>query len=225
MASFETHLTVATLGVGVLTTPLLASGMINTYEAVLLLSLGVIGGMLPDIDSDNSIPVKIAYKVISLIVPLIIVFKFSVKLALLKIIGLWIIFSLILYMIFTHGFLKMTVHRGIFHTIGMGVLAGELLALFFIDALHINHTLAIFSGVYLTIGYIIHLILDEVYSVDLHNSRLKRSFGTALKIYDKNNLSGSLIVNALAIGIFFLLPNIIEELKFLLRLVENIKIY
>ena len=225
MASFETHLTVATIGVGVLTVPLLSSGMIDTYEAILLLSLGVVGGMLPDIDSDNSIPVKIAFKVISLIFPLIIIFKFSADLALLKIVGLWIISSLILYMIFTYGFLKMTVHRGVFHTIGMGIVLGELLALFFIYALHINHTLSIFSGIYLTLGFIIHLILDEVYSVDLYNSRLKRSFGTALKLYDRKNIVGSLIVNILSIVLFFLLPNIIEELRGLSNLLESVKIF
>ena len=225
MASFETHVTVATLVVGVITIPLLSAGMVNTYEAILLLSLGVVGGMLPDIDSDNSIPVKIAFKVISLIVPLVVIFKFSSDVSLLKIAGLWIISSLLLYMIFTYGFLKLTVHRGVFHTIGMGLVLGEFLALFFIYTLHINHTLSILSGVYLALGFMIHLLLDEVYSVDLYNSKLKRSFGTALKIYDRRNLLGSFIVNALAIGLFFTLPNLLEDLVKLMSLLEGVKIF
>jgi hypothetical protein len=31
------------------------------------------------------------------------------------------------------------------------------------------------------IGYLTHLVLDEFYSVDLFNRKIKRSFGTALK--------------------------------------------
>ncbi len=34
-----------------------------------------------------------------------------------------------------------------------------------------------------TIGYIVHLVLDEIYSVDLKNRKIKKSFGTALKLF------------------------------------------
>ena len=33
----------------------------------------------------------------------------------------------------------------------------------------------------ITLGYFVHLILDEIYSVDLGNRRMKKSSGTALK--------------------------------------------
>ncbi len=36
-------------------------------------------------------------------------------------------------------------------------------------------------GFMITFGYFVHLILDEIYSVDLGNRRLKKSSGTALK--------------------------------------------
>jgi hypothetical protein len=32
-------------------------------------------------------------------------------------------------------------------------------------------------------GFLTHLILDEIYSIDVHGVRLKKSFGTALKFY------------------------------------------
>ena len=35
-------------------------------------------------------------------------------------------------------------------------------------------------------GYLMHLVLDEAYSVDFNNKRIKRSFGTALSLYKKN---------------------------------------
>jgi len=225
MASFNTHLSVATVAVGVITVPLLSWGMINIYEAILLLFFGVIGGMLPDIDSDNSIPVKITMKIFSLIIPLLVIFNFTSQLELLKIFALWILFSIVLYMIFTYGFLKLTVHRGIFHTIGMGVVCGELVALFLINSLGLEENLAMLAGLYVLFGYLTHLLLDEVYSVDLYNSKLKRSFGSAFKIYDKKNIVGSIFVNALAIALFYMLPNLLKLLNEIENIVQNVKLY
>jgi hypothetical protein len=37
------------------------------------------------------------------------------------------------------------------------------------------------NGLFMTAGYVTHLVLDEFYSVNLLNARVKRSFGTALK--------------------------------------------
>ena len=40
-------------------------------------------------------------------------------------------------------------------------------------------------------GYTLHLLLDELFSVDFMSTRLKRSFGTALKVIDYGNLGTS----------------------------------
>ena len=41
-------------------------------------------------------------------------------------------------------------------------------------------------GITGTMGYLMHLVLDEAYSVDFNNKRIKRSFGTALSLFKKN---------------------------------------
>lgn len=225
MASFETHLSVTTVAVGVMSIPLLSAGLITTQESMLLLFFGVIGGMLPDIDSDRSIPVSIAFKVLSLIFPLLIICNFSSTWPLLKIVMLWVLLTLLLHLVFTYVFLKLTVHRGIFHTIGAGVLFGELLTIFLLYSMQMNSTLAILSGLYLSFGFLTHLILDEIFSVDLLNSRLKRSSGTALKLYAKNNLVGSFLINLLAVLALFLIPDIGEVLKLLSQVFEKVKIF
>ena len=56
-------------------------------------------------------------------------------------------------------------------------------------------------------GYIVHLLLDELFSVDLLNSRLKSSFGTALKIADFHNARTSLLMTAAALLMFFSTPS------------------
>jgi len=74
---------------------------------------------------------------------------------------------------------KVTVHRGMIHSIPMAILAGE------ITFFAVTGTLdeRILKAAALTIGYLSHLILDEIYSIDSTGAklRLKKSFGTALK--------------------------------------------
>jgi membrane-bound metal-dependent hydrolase YbcI (DUF457 family) len=74
---------------------------------------------------------------------------------------------------------KMTVHRGMIHSIPMAILAGELV--FFAVPGMLSERLV--KAAALTIGFLSHLILDEVYSIDSTGAtlRIKKSFGTALK--------------------------------------------
>ena len=73
----------------------------------------------------------------------------------------------------------LTVHRGMIHSIPMAILCGELV--FFVVTGTVAERLV--KAAALTIGFLSHLILDEVYSIDSSGTslRLKRSFGTALK--------------------------------------------
>jgi hypothetical protein len=65
------------------------------------------------------------------------------------------------------------------HSIPMAVLAGEMV--FFVVTGSVAERLV--KAAALTIGFLSHLILDEVYSIDSTGAtlRLKKSFGTALK--------------------------------------------
>ena len=64
------------------------------------------------------------------------------------------------------------------------------------------------AGGFLFIGYLTHLILDEIYSVDVLGNRIKRSFGTAFKLFDRRNMTGSALMGATALGLLFLTPPI-----------------
>jgi hypothetical protein len=54
--------------------------------------------------------------------------------------------------------------------------------------------LAWLTGFFTFIGFIIHLVLDEIYSVDIEGAELKRSFGTALKVFDYHSLGASALM-------------------------------
>ena len=46
-------------------------------------------------------------------------------------------------------------------------------------------------GLFVLIGFIIHLVLDEIYSVDVEGAVIKKSFGTALKLFDYHSWRAS----------------------------------
>lgn len=62
-------------------------------------------------------------------------------------------------------------------------------------------------GLMVFIGFITHLLLDELYSVDFMGRRIKRSFGTALKIIDSRYIVPSVAIIALNIGLWVVLPS------------------
>jgi hypothetical protein len=56
------------------------------------------------------------------------------------------------------------------------------------------------------IGYLTHLVLDELYSVDLLNSRVKRSFGTALKPFSLADPRSSFGMLAAVVALAWVAP-------------------
>jgi hypothetical protein len=97
-------------------------------------------------------------------------------------------------------------HRGIWHSVLAGVLFWFLTAVIFHRLLGFHEGVAWLAGGFLFVGYMTHLILDEIYSVDVSGRRLKNSFGTALKIYDSRHLGESAIVAGFAALIFLVTP-------------------
>ena len=53
MADFKTHLTVASIASSIAATMLFAATVATPQEVLLYFVLGVVGGLLPDIDSDS----------------------------------------------------------------------------------------------------------------------------------------------------------------------------
>jgi hypothetical protein len=78
----------------------------------------------------------------------------------------------------------MSVHRGIWHSLIAGLFCAFVTVTIYSKLLGRNDGVAWLAGGFLLIGYLTHLILDEVYSVDVMDTRIKSSFGTALKIVD-----------------------------------------
>jgi hypothetical protein len=106
-----------------------------------------------------------------------------------------------------HGvFHRFAVHRGIWHSVVAGIFCGLLTACIFYYALGRHDGVAWLGAGFLFIGYLTHLILDEIYSVDVMGSRLKASFGTAMKLVDARHPAASSMMVAAAAALLLIVP-------------------
>jgi hypothetical protein len=80
---------------------------------------------------------------------------------------------------------KFSVHRGMWHSYPAAAIAG-LLA--FMVCSGPSMDIRIFKAAAVVVGFMSHLILDEIYAIDMSRGRIrfKKSFGTALKFSSKS---------------------------------------
>ncbi|MEO1958574.1 MAG: metal-dependent hydrolase [Nautiliaceae bacterium] len=213
MANFKTHLGVAAVVSG--GGALLLYDKVGVKDALFLFVSGCIGGILPDIDHDNSIPLRILQNISTLFVVFFVFLFFYDKVNSLMLLIFMItgyIGSFLLFYIFK----KFTTHRGIIHSISFGVLLA-LLFNFVIFEVSNNQKLSLLAGFFLFLGYVTHLILDEIYSIDFMGRRIKKSFGSALKLKGENQLLNLILI--FAILLTFLLP---PNYTFLLEILKDL---
>lgn len=187
MANFKQHLTVSTsFGIAYGSVAHLMYD-VPLPTAVMAGGLCSVSGMLPDIDSGSSKPLKESLAFAAAVVPMMLfdrLHRFNLSPELMVLCGAAI------YLLVRFGlarFLKYyTVHRGMFHSLPAAVIMGEFAFLLASgDDVHLRAYKA--GGVVL--GFISHLIMDEIYAVEWipGKMRLKKSFGTALKMYSPHS--------------------------------------
>jgi len=211
LASFEQHINVAVVATGLTIVPLHTAGLLDVSQSLIALSLGVFGTMLPDLDSNQSKPTQIVFKMVSIFLPLIVLVSIPNPLSIFNIIGIWVVSSLLLHYLFFKIFLSITSHRGIFHSIPMGVFLAQITVYIFYNFSTADRSFSLFAGFFILFGFLIHLLLDEIFSINVFGMELKRSFGSALKIYAKNNMFGTLLLYIL-IGTMYYTINFDDNL-------------
>lgn len=204
MANFQTHLNGGIVVSGVAVLALHRLGLVQEREALGLFALGVAGSLLPDIDADASAPVRAFFGVLGIALAFALTLPLAGGLPPLTLALLWIgvLFSVrvALYEVFS----RFTVHRGIWHSllgVAFATLATVNAAFWLFEA---PPPTAWAAGWMVGIGYLTHLSLDELYSVDLLNTRVRRSFGTALKPFSLSDPASSLaMAAAIAVLLWF----------------------
>ncbi|MEG3753362.1 metal-dependent hydrolase [Psychromonas arctica] len=214
MANFNTHLNTAVIVTGLGSATLLSAGHTDLNGALWLWFLGSIGGLLPDIDSDNSTSLDTIFNLFAFSAVLLVLHYITTEL----IIEISFI-ELIVVPLLVYGFMKyilrplfewITVHRGSCHSL-LFIVFSALLTTQVTWQLNAQATMqaatfAWLAGGFILLGGLIHLMLDEIYSVDLSNVRIKRSFGTALKIADFDNKLITLSSVIAIVGLVYIAP-------------------
>lgn len=196
MANFRTHAVVGVVASGMLSTLTMAANVVAPHDLVALAMAGAIGAILPDIDLENSRASQAMFAGLGLFFAFCLLFNLSWQYSIAEMwivwVGTFLFFRFCLHSIF-HKYAK---HRGVFHSVLAGCFFAASTAAVFHHVLHADPTLAWLAGVFMFIGYIVHLLLDELYSVDFEGNRVKRSFGTALKLVDLRTPTGTLAMVA-----------------------------
>jgi hypothetical protein len=203
MASYRGHLAFSTaLGV--------AYGALAVWHrhvdwgtAALGGGLAAVGGMLPDLDSDSGVPVRHLSGLAAAVTPCLLLPRlqaagFTTDQVLVILGGT--------YLAIRYGvaalFKALTVHRGMFHSLPAALIAGLAVFLLYHHP-DVDHRLYAAGGIML--GYLSHLVLDELCSVDFMGLRVRlaKSAGSALK-FTSRSWSATLTTYALLAGLAWL---------------------
>ena len=189
MASYRGHLTFSTaLGAAYGALACWHFGM-DWPTAALGGALTAVSGLLPDLDSDSGVPVRELFGLAAATVPFLLLRRLdahglSMEQMILVLGG---VYAIIRYGL-SAFFKRITVHRGMFHSIPAMGIAGLIVFLLYHNP-ELRLRLYLAGGAML--GFLSHLILDELCSVDIAGATLKlnKYAGSALKLWSVSTLA------------------------------------
>ncbi|MGQ0457139.1 MAG: metal-dependent hydrolase [Hyphomicrobium sp.] len=206
MANFTTHIAVGTVVSGALATLTLAADVVAPENLVAVTLAGVLGSVLPDIDLKDSRPSRAMFAGLGVFFSFAALFNAATKLSIAE---LWIVWlgTLVAVRYGLHAiFHRLARHRGIWHSILAAVFSSVATAVVYYHVLGRHEGVAWLAAAFMMAGFLTHLALDEMYSVDVMDTRVKASFGTALKLIDMRHLGASAAMAAATAGVLFVAP-------------------
>lgn len=207
MANFTTHIAVGTLVAGSLATLTLAADVVAPENLVAVTMAGVLGSVLPDIDLKDSRPSRAMFAGLAIFFSFAVLFTLAMRYSIAELWVLWL-GTLVTVRYGLHAiFHRLSVHRGIWHSILAALFSAAATAIVFYYALAKPAGVAWLGAGFLFIGYLVHLTLDEIYSVDVMDTRIKSSFGTALKLIDRRHLGASAAMALATVVALWLSPS------------------
>lgn len=146
-------------------------------------ALTTVGGLLPDLDSDSGVPVRELFSLAAVFVPLLMWRRlmnanFSDEELFVFLGGVYMVIRYGLSRIFKH----LSVHRGMYHSVPAMLIAGLVV---YLSYEHPSLRTRLFLAAAVMIGFLSHLVLDEMCSVDFHGLTIKlnKYAGSAVKFF------------------------------------------
>ena len=183
MPEFQVHITGASIvGAGYAGAAWYVGGM-HPMTCLLGGGLCAVAGMLPDLDSGSGTPVRESVAFAAAIVPMILVHRLHQSGLPIEAV---ILLGAALYAAIRFGVSWLlenyTVHRGMFHSLPAAAIAGQVTYLSF---WHDDPLRRYFIASAVVLGFLTHLVLDEIWSVrnGQFGPKAKKGFGTAMKFH------------------------------------------
>lgn len=206
MANFPTHIAIGTMVSGALATVTVAADLVAPENIVAVTLAGMLGSVLPDIDLKDSRPAQAMFSGLAVFFSFSVLFGLERKYSIAEMLILWLGTLLFVRYVAKEVFFRFSYHRGIWHSLLAMVFCAFVTAWIFGALLLRDPGVAWLAAGFLAIGYLTHLILDEIYSVDVMDTRVKASFGTALKLLDNRHWGHSAAMAAAAVLVFLFTP-------------------
>lgn len=225
MASFSTHFSFG-IALGVIAA-MLAASLSLVGEPGFIVTLFVtaaLGAILPDMDSDSSVPFHVSFGSLAFVASAL---AFSdawrkspddIQTIIVSTVGT----AFIVWVVIGYIFKRFTKHRGMAHSIPATLLSG--LTTFFI-ATHFgfSDTESFLLGLSMMLGYLGHLVLDEIWAAVNFQGKLfipNKALGSALKLYSGDTFANLIVFGALLfllagnVGLFYgLAEKFLESLR------------
>lgn len=206
MANFTTHIAVGTLVTGALATVTLAADVVYPENLIAVTMAGVLGSVLPDIDLKDSRPSRAFFAGLAVFFSFVALFTTAGRFSIAEMLLLWFGTLVFVRYIVKWIFHQMSYHRGIWHSWLAAIFCSLATAAFYYWVLKRNDGVAWLAAGFMMAGFITHLVLDEIYSVDIMDTRIKASFGTALKVFDTKHLGHSAAMAAAVVLAYLVTP-------------------
>lgn len=207
MANFTTHIATGTVVAGALATLTLAADVIAPENLIPVTLAGVVGSILPDIDLRVSRPSRALFSGFAIFFSFAVLFSAANHFSIAELWLLWLGTLLFVRYGLHTIFHNSTIHRGTWHSLLAAFFAAAATAVIFGHMLDRHAGVAWLAGGFMLVGYLVHLTLDEISSVDMIDRRVKASFGTALKVYDRRYPLGTAGMAAALVLAVWLAPS------------------
>lgn len=183
MPGFQAHITGSSIVGGSYAAAAWYVGGMPPMTCVLGGAVCAVAGMLPDLDSGSEGPMQESVAFAAAALPLLLLHRFqqfglSMEAIVLVGVAMYAAVRFGLTWLLEHY----SVHRGMLHSLPAAAIAGQVTFLAFS---HDDPLRRYFVASAVVLGFLSHLVLDEIWSVrlGLFGSRVKKAFGTAMKFY------------------------------------------
>lgn len=154
---------------------------LTPVESGALFIVATVSSLVPDLDHAEARPGNLLKTIIVYLIPLLLYMYLPNKIISTFTLAHWIVLFFISHVLVGNLVLRIidwcADHRGLFHSLPAAVLSSQLVYAAF---LYLPMQKRLVFSIVAFLGYVTHLIMDEIWSLDTKERKIKRSFGTAM---------------------------------------------